>query len=982
MAKVAKNNNRGAGRSSSSSQKSRLSGTKANAAGYAKRQSRKAKSLHGLQTPSDVYEYAQEKTRRSKIHLDLDRDEAAEFGVGTGGDNAPEVDQGDVRARLIGENEGDELDSGDDEEIDSDAARFAGFFSNRVKKSKPKKARPTVHFEEVDLDEDEPMHAEQDEEEQDSEDESEDEGMDGDELIDILDILDGKGEADMDSDSGERKSEAKPHEPSLPSAEGDNEDEAEDVTPTPSEGDSDEGDSDQHSEDDDGDMPHDADPSALDSLQDFISTLDPTAKKRKADELPLPEPKQRHKRRLMKERTEAGAENEFRAQASGARLNLEDLLAPLASTSQATLQSLKQSTSALLPTSSKTKAQTLSAPLPQRTQERLDREAAYEQTKQEVDKWSGTMKRIKEPTTDLETSIDRLLKSAKMRDEDIAQTEETILKTNNVSVEEIAQRRGELRKMRELMFRAEIKARRIGKIKSKTARETRRERGRDEDEDDEEGRLKREVERARERATLKHRHNGKWARGMRGKDFDEEEGGRREVEEMLEQGERLRRRIKGVGSDDDSEDGNSGSEVGDDGNEEGVDKIKQSAFEELKRVEAGDDEDAEGSKKKGIFEMKFMKDAMARQQAGADRMMDDFVKEMGGHLEHDSDAEEYIDNTDPAGVVVHRAGGRVTYRPGAVNSYRPARPLGSLASDTSSVTLKSTDLLSPPPISPQPDCSERTSVPLPEANPWLAPPSSTGKVSRKSNEVIVDKESGSIEKSKNKLRKLARKREEERLKAKADAAVEISADNVLRLDGSSVANARDKPRKKDTSSKNSGDVDEEDSNSEREEQEKMLKEKSQGKGPKAFEQRDLVALAFAGDNVVQDFEEVKRREIAADAPREVDTTIPGWGSWGGTGTHRAPPKPYLIKKVAGIDPTTRADHNKSHVIISEKRDRKAAKYLVKDLPYPYTSKAQFERSMGQPLGTEWNTRVGFQRGTLPRVVKKPGAIINPLEKLA
>jgi hypothetical protein len=58
--------------------------------------------------------------------------------------------------------------------------------------------------------------------------------------------------------------------------------------------------------------------------------------------------------------------------------------------------------------------------------------------------------------------------------------------------------------------------------------------------------------------------------------------------------------------------------------------------------------------------------------------------------------------------------------------------------------------------------------------------------------------------------------------------------------------------------------------------------------------------------------------------------------------------------------------------------------------------------MEQPLGTEWNTRVAFQRGTLPRVVKKvfsffdidvnaideltrciaqPGMIINPLEKL-
>jgi U3 small nucleolar RNA-associated protein 14 len=64
------------------------------------------------------------------------------------------------------------------------------------------------------------------------------------------------------------------------------------------------------------------------------------------------------------------------------------------------------------------------------------------------------------------------LKSAKLRDEDIHDTEEAMLQMNQpLSVEEVAQRRGELRKMRELMFRAEIKARRVGKIKSKTYRQ-------------------------------------------------------------------------------------------------------------------------------------------------------------------------------------------------------------------------------------------------------------------------------------------------------------------------------------------------------------------------------------------------------------------------------------------------------------------------------------------------------------------------------
>jgi U3 small nucleolar RNA-associated protein 14 len=130
----------------------------------------------------------------------------------------------------------------------------------------------------------------------------------------------------------------------------------------------------------------------------------------------------------------------------------------------------------------------------------------------------------------------------------------------------------------------------------------------------------------------------------------------------------------------------------------------------------------------------------------------------------------------------------------------------------------------------------------------------------------------------------------------------------------------------------------------------------------------------------------------------VDTSLPGWvgapepfasayltvpqGSWGGLGTRKQPPKPHLIKRVAGVDPKSRADYGKAHVIISEKRDKKAAKYLVKDLPYPYTSQAQFERSMETPLGMEWNTRLGFQRGTLPKIVKKMGTIISPLEKLA
>lgn len=126
--------------------------------------------------------------------------------------------------------------------------------------------------------------------------------------------------------------------------------------------------------------------------------------------------------------------------------------------------------------------------------------------------------------------------------------------------------------------------------------------------------------------------------------------------------------------------------------------------------------------------------------------------------------------------------------------------------------------------------------------------------------MVVGKDSGTVEKSKNKAKKLARKREEEQAKAKEDAAVEIAMDSVLKPGGrgeltNKRAGLQQKVAKQTPPAKVVSALDEEesDANSEVEEQEKILDRK--GKNPvnglKAFEQRDLVALAFAGDNVVQ-----------------------------------------------------------------------------------------------------------------------------------
>lgn len=109
--------------------------SQANAIAYEKRQARKANANVSV---ADVYEHIAEKTKRSNIRLDLDRDETCEFGENI--DGASQGQQEALRAKLVGENADDEeIASEDDEEIDSDDAfeetdeeRFAGSFSSKV----------------------------------------------------------------------------------------------------------------------------------------------------------------------------------------------------------------------------------------------------------------------------------------------------------------------------------------------------------------------------------------------------------------------------------------------------------------------------------------------------------------------------------------------------------------------------------------------------------------------------------------------------------------------------------------------------------------------------------------------------------------------------------------------------------------------------------------------------------------------------------
>lgn len=135
------------------------------------------------------------------------------------------------------------------------------------------------------------------------------------------------------------------------------------------------------------------------------------------------------------------------------------------------------------------------------------------------------------------------------------------------------------------------------------------------------------------------------------------------------------------------------------------------------------------------------------------------------------------------------------------------------------------------------------------------------------------------------------------------------------------------------------------------------------------------------DTCDQDFEAEKEREIQGDAPQDIDATIPGWGSWGGRGVRKPKnKKPKFTKHIAGIDAAARKDAGLNHVILSEKRERQAAKYLVKDLPHPYISSSQHEQALRVPLGPEWQTGSTHRSFTRPQVLTRMGQVIDPISK--
>ncbi|SCV02000.1 LAME_0G19922g1_1 [Lachancea meyersii CBS 8951] len=607
----------------------------------------------------------------------------------------------------------------------------------------------------------------------------------------------------------------------------------------------------------------------------------------------------------------------------------------------------------------KGKTQALNVPLPQRIQQRHDRKAAYEISKDEVNKWrdvvqqnrqaehlsfplnpqtqhnDGTMFTPSERAvgTELEQKVDSLLETSKLADPVKESTFEEIA-TAKMSPEEMKKRTAEVRLMRELMFREERKAKRIKKIKSKAYRRIKKKELLKNkeliEESEEESDNDRDAARARERMSLKHKTTSKWAKDMVKHGMTKDKQTREEMEEMLRQGERLRSKIAGHESGSESDSGLSDIE-----NSEN----SRNASEESKlRDNLG---------KTGVMNMAFMKNAEAR-RAEANKESIAQLRD----LESGNDGTS-LDNEEVRGANVTINAGRRIYAPGTEDSKLEADEAEKAAEqdlkDDDSRSLvnqmtKKSNKKNGAKSGKSPKTKTNKYEENEELNPWLVG-SGDESSTKKSNKInVIDEHSSKLAKSANKIAKNQAKRS-----AQASKKGSGTEEQLLDVDSTNKMDLVD------PYSQQEEDID-----------------------GFMFKQQEVIAEAFAGDDVEDKFQQEKKRVAIDEDDKVEDVTLPGWGDWAGAGA--APTKKRKFKTTKGtVEKDKRKDKNLKNVIINEKVNKKNLKYQSSAVPFPFESREQYERSLRMPLGQEWTSRTSHQRMIKPRIMTKRGTVIDPLK---
>eukprot|EP00730_Choanoeca_flexa_P009100 TRINITY_DN12584_c1_g1_i1.p1 TRINITY_DN12584_c1_g1~~TRINITY_DN12584_c1_g1_i1.p1 ORF type:complete len:968 (+),score=307.01 TRINITY_DN12584_c1_g1_i1:1665-4568(+) len=774
-------------------------------------------------------------------------------------------------------------------------------------------------------------------------------------------------------------------------------------------------------EEDDDEMDSDIDDDVHDQLLGAMSQLD-------------------KKRVRAKERTEARAADES-ALNSKRKVQLSELMGSLTE-SGANLGAVKKQLEQM------SKAElSLGKPLDRGVRDEIQRDVVYAEAAREVSKWmpivtanrkadhltfgedtgpkhsSSTALTVKfKAETQLEKEVATVLgSSATVEKADKGLTDAEQLALRSVDPQEAKQRRQQLAKLRALESYYEAKCRRAKKIKSKKYRKIQKkareaqegklsleELAQEGDEAAQDRLMKAERDRAKERMTLRHKNQGKWAKRMlqRGR-LDKDS--RRAIGDQLAQEQELRRKIQ-MNSDDDKDDKVDGYDSGSDVDEDQMD----TAVAELERdILSGPSN--EGGVSDAVASLKFMQQAVERKRQEAQHELEQLKAELTGEpLENDGNA---LQSYDPEDTKTNKRQTRSSKRGKAVDSdddedddfddldamqalnrlsKKSTTSNSTRVSGAVSVQLASRGRSDKSDKSDKTDGNTKTSFDEDTSlDLQLSRAEAADEQAEFDNVSMVKRTDQKTEETDEGLRSLSDNTDNPWLtdvKTASGLTPAMAMDAFTRKADKRMAKLQRKGKRKQDDASTQVDVTkadepatvvdtaaiEDDDNADTNGKEQQPAQRMDlKKGSK--DQQALIQEAFAGDNILQeDFEAEKDRLTEQSKPKDKDLTLPGWGVWGGEGVKDPFPKRKVIEKAP--PGKKRKDNHLKSVIISEKVDKKLASRQVQRLPHGFRKSDHFERTLAAPVGREWNTDSNFRQHIRPRVETKAGKIIQPMKK--
>ena len=115
----------------------------------------------------------------------------------------------------------------------------------------------------------------------------------------------------------------------------------------------------------------------------------------------------------------------------------------------------------------------------------------------------------------------------------------------------------------------------------------------------------------------------------------------------------------------------------------------------------------------------------------------------------------------------------------------------------------------------------------------------------------------------------------------------------------------------------------------------------------------------------------------------------GWGDWAGPGQGAGFVSAKITKKrdrvVASAEAEadekrkSRGDTKTPNVMMSDRRVKTAAKFKIADVPHPFTSREEYEKSLVMPIGEEWNASHVVRQNTKPDMFLRAGRVVEPLK---